>query len=200
MVIRILFAILVFLSPLYSTPLHKAVKEVNETKVMKFLEEGLDVNALDTHGKTPLHYAASIGRFSIVKKLVENGANPHIKDQSHKTPLVYAIEKNRIKVIIYLSQVANQTALQEDDPFFTAAKEGDIDLLSYHLARRDINSVNQDGKTALHIASEEGKLEIVSFLLNLGASKDLLDHDGRTALNYAKLSGNKALIELLSRP
>ncbi len=187
-------------SILIAAPLHQAVKEVNEQKVRALLQSGSDVNALDSFGKTPLHYAAAIGRYSLVKTLIDQGANPTIKDKAHKTALVYAIEKNRIKVIIYLSDIVNKASQIEEDPLFVAARNGDLDRLSYFLAHRDINSVNQDGKSALHVASEAGQLEIVSFLLKLGASRDLLDYDGRSALNYAKLSGNKALVELLSQP
>jgi len=59
--------------------------------------------------------------------------------------------------------------------------------------------VNKDGKTVLHIASEEGKLEIVNFLLDMGADRTILDYDGRNALSYAKLTGNKELIKVLSQ-
>jgi len=194
----ILFCI--FIACADATPLHQAVIDVNEEKVQLLVKEGTDVNALDADGKTPLHLAAPIGRYSLVKFLVEQGADVHIKDKKHKTALVYAIEKNRIKVIMYLSEKANKTEVkEEDDELFSAAKEGDMDLVAYQLSRRDINSVDKDGKTALHIASEAGQLEMVAFLLNLGANRELLDDDGRTALNYAKLSGNKELIELLAQ-
>ena len=184
----------------YATPLHKAVKSVNEKAVHSLVQSGLDINAKDINAKTPLHYAASIGRFSLVKYLVEQGANVHLKDKNHKTALVYAIEKNRIKVIIYLSKKANeQKAYQEDEFLFESAKKGDMDYVAYGVSTGDINKVNKDGKTALHVAAEAGQFEIVAFLLRLGANKELLDHDGRTALNYAKLCGNKELLELLQR-
>lgn len=184
----------VFLS---ASPLHDAVKAVNEKKVAEMLTAGEDVNAQDALGKTPLHYAAGIGRYSLVRYLIEQGSDPHIKDNAHKTPLVYAIEKNRIKVIIYLTKKTNEFDRAQEEGPFAAAQAGDMDLLAYYFSRQDINGVNDDGKTALHIASEEGNLHIVAFLLNLGADINQKDHDGRDALNYAKLSGNKALVELL---
>jgi len=193
LLISILFSITV-----YASALHQAVNDINEEKVHALIEKGLDVNALDEEGKTALHIASPIGRYSLVKYLVEHGAKVHIKDKQHKTALVYAIEKNRIKVIIYLSKIANeQEEKEEDDGLFVAAKNGNMDFVAYELSRSDINRVNKDGKTALHIAAEAGQFEIVAFLLNLGADRKLLDYDGRTALNYAKLSGNKKLSELL---
>ncbi len=189
--------ILLFSVSLYAAPLHDAVKAVNEAKVTALVTAGEEINEQDALGKTPLHYAAVIGRYSLVRYLIEHGSDPHIKDNSHKTPLVYAIEKNRIKVIIYLTKKTNEFTRAKEEGPFAAAKAGDMDLLAYYFSRTDINSVNQDGKTALHIASEEGNLQIVAFLLNLGADINQKDYDGRDALNYAKLSGNKALVELI---
>jgi ankyrin repeat protein len=185
---------------LWATHLHKAVKEINEVRIRSLVQMGADVNATDEQGRIPLHLAAKIGRYSIVEYLVENGSDVHKKDNFHKTPLVYAIEKNRIKVVIYLSKKVNNTQKkEEDDKLFIAVKAGDLDTLSYNLTRRDINSVNKDGKTVLHIASEAGNFEIVKFLLGMGADRTILDDDGRNALSYAKLTGNKELIQLLSQ-
>ena len=191
--------LIAFVFTVYADALHQAVKDINEQKIHNIVIEGVDINALDENGKTALHLASSVGRYSIVKYLVEQGTNVHIKDKNHKTALVYAIEKNHIKVIIYLSKIVNEQEDEKDESLFEAAKSGDMDFVAYALSRSDINRVNKDGKTALHIASEAGQFEMVGFLLNLGAERTLLDYDGRTALNYAKLSGNKELIELLSQ-
>jgi len=195
-----IFLILFFNIIVYATPLHKAVQGVNEKQVHVLVNAGANVNAQDEFLKTPLHYAASIGRYSLVTYLVEHGANTHIKDKLHKTALVYAIEKNRIKVIIFLSKKVNSQELpKEDDFLFESAKIGDLAYIAYAVATQDIHKRNMDGKTALHIAAEAGQFEAAAFLLTLGANKELLDHDGRSALNYAKLCGNKELYELLLR-
>ena len=194
------FILLIFTIISNATPLHKAVKTINEDAVHTLVESGSDINAQDIHLKTPLHYAASIGRYSLLKYLVEHGAHVHIKDKNHKTALVYAIEKNHIKVIIYLSKKANEQDLPEDDDFlFESARKGDMDYIAYAVSTQNIDKRNINGKTALHIAAEAGQFEAVAFLLRLGANKYILDHDGRTALNYAKLSGNKELFELVMR-
>jgi len=198
--LSIFICLLLVNASLGATHLHQAVKEVNEFRIRSLVQMGADVNATDDKGRIPLHLAAKIGRYSIVEYLVEHGSDVHKKDDLHKTPLVYAIEKNRIKVIVYLSKVVNKTERKEDeDALFLSVRAGDLNTLSYNLTRRDINSVNKDGKTVLHIASEEGKLEIVNFLLDMGADRTILDYDGRNALSYAKLTGNKELIKVLSQ-
>lgn len=197
---KIFLLFLFFLSTAYATPLHQALIDINEAKVRLLVKEGSDVNAVDKNGKTPLHLASAIGRYSIVKFLVEKGADPYIKDNEHKTALVYAIEKNRIKVIMYLSAKVNRGKIKEENEnLFSAAKNGKIQEVAFYLNKHDINDVNEDGKTALHMASEAGQFEIAVFLLKQGADAKLLDHDGRSALNYAKLSGNIELIKLLTQ-
>ena len=195
-----LFSLLLILSlSLFATPLHRAVKAVDEKEVHTLVKMGLDINAMDKEGKTPLHYAASIGRYSLVKYLVEHGASVYIKDSLRKTPLVYAIEKNHIKVIIYLSKKANkEEAPYKINGLFDSAKRGDMNAMAYFLEYHDINTLNEDGKTALHIACEAGQYEIVSYLLDSGADMTILDDDGREAINYAKLSGYKKIIILIS--
>lgn len=198
---KIFILYFIFLTTVYATPLHQALIDINEDKVRLLVKEGADVNTLDKNGKTALHLASSIGRYSLVEFLVEAGADVHVKDNKHKTALVYAIEKNHIKVIVYLSNKANEPVLKaKEDTIFSAAKNAKMEEVAYYLSQNDIDAVNEDGKTALHIACEAGQFEIAAFLLNHGANIKLLDHDGRSAVNYAKLSGNKELIKLLTHP
>lgn len=197
LICRTFLLLFIFSVVLSASPLHIAVKNVNEVKVHHLIEEGADVNAVDKTGKTALHYAAAIGRLSVVKYLVEQGADTHLKDQTHKTPLVYAIEKNHIKVIVYLTKRLNIKTSTEQKNIFTAVKNGDIKQVKEDLKSVDLNIVDPDGKTLLHLACEYKQVEIVKMLLELGIDKVTRDHDGRDALNYAKLSGNKKILDLL---
>ncbi len=69
----------------------------------------------------------------------------------------------------------------------------------------DINLKDKFGVTALtHVAkefnskNEKKVLDIVPYLLGKGARKDVPDNDGKTALDYARQSGNSELVRLLS--
>lgn len=191
---------LLFSIVLLASPLHEAVKKVDLKEVKRLIKSGADINALDEKGRTPLHIAASTGRLSLVKYLVQNSADIHLKDKFHKTALIYAIKNNNIKVIVLLSKKISTTSVKkETNNLFGAAKDGNISAVIYFINNQDINSIDEDGKTALHIASEEGKTNVVELLIELEIDKNILDYDGRTALNYAKLSGNKEIIKLLTQ-
>jgi ankyrin repeat protein len=69
------------------------------------------------------------------------------------------------------------------------------------LLKRDdleLDAVDEEGKTALHIATQEGDLEMVRLLK--GVNPNIQDALGYTALHYAVEAGNDAMVdELLSR-
>uniref|UniRef100_W5KQ87 glutaminase n=1 Tax=Astyanax mexicanus TaxID=7994 RepID=W5KQ87_ASTMX len=66
-----------------------------------------------------------------------------------------------------------------------AAYKGDLLSLRYFLSGADVNAVDYDGRSALHVAASEGRLEVIKFLVeNTGANCTLKDW-GNTALQEA---------------
>ena len=64
----------------------------------------------------------------------------------------------------------------------------------------EVDSKDEDGRTALMYASREGRKghkRVVELLLANGADMDSEDTDGYTALMYASRYGNKEIIKLL---
>uniref|UniRef100_A0A8B9HR20 glutaminase n=1 Tax=Astyanax mexicanus TaxID=7994 RepID=A0A8B9HR20_ASTMX len=68
-----------------------------------------------------------------------------------------------------------------------AAYKGDLlSLRRYFLSGADVNAVDYDGRSALHVAASEGRLEVIKFLVeNTGANCTLKDRWGNTALQEA---------------
>lgn len=64
---------------------------------------------------------------------------------------------------------------------------------------QDVNSVNAQGKTALHIAATKDLADIAAVLLARGATVDLADRDGDTALHLAVKSGSTAILPVLAQ-
>ena len=64
-------------------------------------------------------------------------------------------------------------------------------------AGADKDFANNNGDTALMIASRDGHLEAVRLLLEAGANEDIADTDGDTALMIASLHGYLEVVRLL---
>jgi ankyrin repeat protein len=52
-----------------------------------------------------------------------------------------------------------------------------------------------EGKTALHVAAESGKEDLVRYLLNKGARKDIVDAEGHKPMDLAKAAEVKTLLQ-----
>lgn len=69
----------------------------------------------------------------------------------------------------------------------TAAAMGDLFAIRRALETEDVNvdDVNSDGRSALHLAASEGQLEAVKELLSAGAKLEVEDRWGGTPLSDA---------------
>ena len=82
----------------------------------------------------------------------------------------------------------------------TASEKGHVEIVRLLLdagAGKDCKLARL-GSTPLMLASRDNHVEVVRLLLKAGARKDLSDSFGRTAMSFAKHSGNAAIAQLLS--
>ena len=73
--------------------------------------------------------------------------------------------------------------------FIDAARDGLLDQLQSILSSGvPIDSTDDDGCTALHMAASEGHHQVVTFLVNAGANRSLVDAQEFSTLHWATLS------------
>jgi ankyrin repeat protein len=185
--------------------LFKAVANGNTELVKELLEKGAEVNSQNDWGQTPISAAAARDDQELFQLLYEKGADPNITDSDGWTAYQYVAENGDWLVEEY------QDLITEVD-LRKAEKNGKIELVKELLEAREAREnakygysdelepnygKNEDGKTALHLAAAEGKVEVVNTLLAAGADKDIQDKKGNTPLHEAAENGHYGVVKLL---
>jgi cytohesin len=157
--------------PVLSDPLHDAVEEGTVEQVRRLLQSGIDINARDDDGETALHEAAEAGRLEMVRLLVEAGATRGVRDVEGETPLHEAVEDGHLEVVRY--------------------------LVLHGAPVNIINSFDDEGRSALHLAIAEKKEGVALFLISAGAGLGYRTADLKAALDLAKASGQTAVVQAI---
>lgn len=81
-----------------------------------------------------------------------------------------------------------------------ASNKGDIDTLKNLIVQGiDVNSVDYDNRSALHIAVASNNLEIIKYLLNFRANISIKDRWGNSPYDDAKKVENKQILDLFEK-
>jgi uncharacterized protein len=191
-----------------ATALFTAI-EANRTGVaQRLIERGADVTLAGRSGASPIAAAAYVGNDAIVDALLARGADPLAADATGKPPIVYAAAGARFAVVTRLlarhidvnARYPNElTLLMWACGPDEAVPDGNAtELISYLLdAGAHIDDRDDRGRTALMIAAEAGRSEIVELLLKRGADPSLKDKAGHRAADLTVLT---ALRERLALP
>lgn len=148
----------------------------DQLSMIRFIHNAVDntafLDAQSTNGWTALMIASAKGFKNSVRLLIELGADPSLEDAYQWSPLMRAIDNRHMGVVIY--------------------------LLS--LDQVDVNAVNENGSTAVHIAALKNDLQTIELLLGRPElSTDIRDKTGRTALDIAIASDHDELAEVLRK-
>jgi len=131
-----------------------------------------DVSSPSGKGHTPLFGAAYSGLVGMTEYLLAQRADPNSTSKNKRTPLMYASESER-----------NSTQL----------------MRTLLCAKAEINHKDDDGFTALIMASSRGDLDVVQTLLRERADPDHRDGDGLTARDIAQSMGYSQIVTCLNQ-
>jgi ankyrin repeat protein len=184
-----------------------AIQRRNEEEVLSLLEADptlLEVQNED--GDTPLIEALQCNGCKMVKLLLDKGANIHAPGEMG-TALHYAADWGcEARAAFLLSQGADAystigTGLCQT-PLMLAARAGHVGvakLLLRHTGKGALETRDEDGRTALHLAAIAEHIQMVAFLLSQGAQADSKDYHGATALMSAAEGAPLGVVKLLVR-
>ncbi len=181
-----------------SGPLHDAAAAGDITVVQKLLDGGADVNEADDVG-TPLVWAMFTRKGVVARLLLDHGANPNV-DGPGWTPLVSAIKMGDTELAeAMLAAGADVNAGKQLKPLAAAAEEGNV-AIARRLLEHSVDPdgrVDDEGRTALHVAAEAGSRAVAELLITSGADVNALSTIGHPPLHYAVFGDHSAIAELL---
>ena len=165
------------------TPLSLACTNGDAATVDAFLAAGADPNRAIAGGETPLMTAARTGRIAVVRALLARGAEVNAKLPGGQTALMWAAAEGHTAVVEALVAAKAEVAATVPtglNALLFAVRAGHLDTVRVLLKTGiDINAVTAPTKTgkklpkrgnsALTLAVENGRFEVASVLLDLGA-------------------------------
>jgi ankyrin repeat protein len=205
-----------------TTSLHKAVLANDIPTIQKLLRSGANAAASNRYGVTPLSLAATNGNPVVVEMLLKAGADPNANLPGGQTLLMTAARTGNADVVkMFLDRGAdpnarentnNETALMwaaaENHPEaakLLLAHGADVNArskpLEYKTDRFGLEGVltilPRGNMTALMYAAREGSVAAAGVLADGGASLNLTDPDGTTALELAIINNHYDTAALL---
>ena len=181
------------------TPLHQAAARGNLDMVKDLVQAGADVNAIAENGRTPIFYAAARGKASTVNFLLEKKAEINLSDKDGLTPLHCAAASGNAPLVKFLvNRKANFAATANDGTtvLISGAKYPEIvKFLADKLP--NVNGVDKDGNSVLHLCAETADEETVRKLLFYSAKEDMPNKKGETPILLAARAGNLDMVKRL---
>ena len=156
----------------FEQSLLQAAQAGHNNDVIILLELGANVDYQNEEGKTALMLAISGGHEHIIQTLIAAGTNVNIQDYCGNTPLVIGLNFPSSNSHI---QVVKLLLKENADP----------------------NLQNQNGETALMVASQQNHFKVVELLLKERANPNLQNQEGLTALMFASQNGHYQVVKLL---
>lgn len=188
----------------------KAAKNNEVEKLENFLENGVDIEATDTHKRTALMVATYTNNIEASRLLIKSGANVNAQDDRLESPLLHAGAYGYLEILkaILATGKANHTLLNRygGTALIPACERGHTGVVRELLEIKDypIDHINNLTWTALMeaiVLGNGGKTHtnIVQLLVDAGCDVNIPDKNGISPLQHAKKSGYKNIVTILEK-
>lgn len=165
------------------------------------IDKEVPLESIDEDEYTPLLLAARGGFQEVCEVLIKAGAN-YTVTSTHYTALHLGVKERHLKVVQFFSKYAellnNQSTKNSPTPLLLAAKLGFSELFEILLLKgADPNLTMEDDFNALHIAAEEGHVQIIRLLRKQNLLLNAENNKGLTPLMLAARKGHVKVCEAL---
>jgi len=177
----------------------------NRTEIIKLLiKYKAEINKQSESGWTALIYASKNGNYETVKLLLDNKAdiNLHLKGGENAFTEACSAKQNKVALLLLENGIDVNTIQNEIglNGLIIVSNFGNIELVKKTLEKtNDINHQNIYGETALMRATMQGHKDVVEYLLEKEAKKDIKDSYKNDALFYAKKFNQPEIYKLLQK-
>lgn len=158
--------------------LHKACEAGDLESVQRLAGSGESVNMANAQGEIPLHISSSVGSEAIVECLVSHGADVDSRSVNGARPLHLAVQNHHQHVFKRLIELGAAVHLCDDEgvsPFHMLCQNEELEMIQFLRDKRIFCSCDQDKCTSLTLASSQGNLSVLRYLLEQKHSNKLLD-------------------------
>ncbi|XP_014367859.2 85/88 kDa calcium-independent phospholipase A2 [Papilio machaon] len=178
-----------------NTVFHYAAASNKEIINVLANKKATSLNIYNKQGYTPLHVSCLANAPDCVRALLLAGADVNLSAAKRSQP------SHALPGIVGDFVQDNQPKLYQQDmkyggtPLHWAISREVIEALVDKNC--DINALNFDGRTALHVMVMRGRLECVIALLSRGAEHSIGDKEGNTPLHLAVKQTNVSIVQAL---
>ncbi|KAH6926912.1 hypothetical protein HPB50_023528 [Hyalomma asiaticum] len=167
---------------------------------------GADVDAVDSNGCSALFYAVTLGHADCTQLLLKYGAVPNRQDHKGRTPAHCGAAKGQMETLKILWQHGANLYMRNqrgDLPLHEAVQSGRKDLVQWLLELQPsaVNSPNNNGRCALHVAAMANSVEMCKVLMDRGAEVNPVMRNSKgqllTPLDASLQRGNRGCAKYL---
>ncbi|KAL7733011.1 hypothetical protein ACLKA6_002815 [Drosophila palustris] len=181
------------------TALHQCCIDNNVDMLRLLLDYGANVDSQDSDKWTPLHAAATCGHLELVRILIRHNANLLAVNTDGNMPYDLCDDENTLDFIE--GEMAQRGVTQEliDETRSSTERVMLKDLTELTRTGGDLEEPDYQGATPLHIASANGYVRVVEFLLEQHVNVDAMDKDLWTPVHAAACWGHLEVLEMLAQ-
>ncbi|GBN19314.1 B-cell lymphoma 3 [Araneus ventricosus] len=170
------------------------------------LKASISVDLTNYLRQTPLHLAVMLGNVEMVQLLLKCGSSVTLRDRNGNSAVHLAVKSSTNKDVLnlILSHPDTKAILNSLDHegysalHYAVFKNNKTAVWCLHTVGAQMNVIDgKSGRSPLLHAILNRNEEMVSLLLECGASADVSDYSGRTAFELALHASTKTIVRLL---
>lgn len=196
-----------------STAVHRVCHNGNHEALQILIQYNADLAIQDVCGRAPIHWACTTKSRDCLQILVDRGVDVGVRDVDGLSPSMWACRLDHIEhfdVLSSMLSMQNRAIDGEDDGFerdkadrtwmhWSVRKTEPLECLKTLLTEDSASLKDEDGKSVLHVAAEQGSLPSVKVILEIAGTECLEHRDNlnRTPLILATMAGHGEVVNCL---